>query len=370
MSLAVNASIVDPYVSGLGVYTIQLVKELEKIRHDLVVYTSFPEAFQFISAKSKRIGFPLGPAYGKKAHLARLIWTQIVLPIRLYNDNISQIFVPIPECVLGISIPQTVVVHDLIPLKFPQDYPYQHAYFRWYAAPLLRKAKKIITVSEHTKADMIAELGVNPCRIHVVPGGCNHADFHPHHDSTAIKLRYGLHRYLLYVGNLHPHKNLARLIQAFAHFSSRVPHQLVLVGKKDSRFYPSLEMLVEQLGLNGRVVFLDYVKQDDLGGMYTGAEAFVFPSLYEGFGLPLLEAMACGIPVVSGNTGAPAEVAGEAGILVDPHSVKDLAEALEYVLTTRGIRQDLQERGLRRAQQYRWDRTARKISGIIEGALS
>jgi glycosyltransferase involved in cell wall biosynthesis len=269
--------------------------------------------------------------------------------------------------VLGINIPQTVVVHDLIPLKFPKDYPYQNVYFRWYVAPLLRKAKKIITVSEQTKADVIAELGVNPCRIHVVPGGCNHADFHPHIDSTAIKLRYGLHRYLLYVGNLHPHKNLARLIQAFARFSSRVSHQLVLVGKKDSRFYPSLEMLVEKLGLNGRVVFLDYVKQDDLGGMYAGAEAFVFPSLYEGFGLPLLEAMACGIPVVSGNTGATAEVAGVAGILVDPRSVKDLAEALEYVLTTREIRQDLQERGLRRAQQYRWDRTARQISGIIEG---
>jgi glycosyltransferase involved in cell wall biosynthesis len=367
MSLAVNASIVDPYVSGLGVYTIQLVKELEKIRHDLFVYTSFPEAFQFISAKSKKIGFPLGPAYGKKAHLARLIWTQTVLPIRLLKDNISQIFTPIPECVLSINIPQTVVVHDLIPLKFPKDYPYQHVYFRWYVAPLLRKAKKIITVSEQTKADVIAELGVNTCRIHVVPGGCNHADFHPHIDSTAIKLRYGLHRYLLYVGNLHPHKNLARLIQAFARFSSRVSHQLVLVGKKDSRFYPSLEMLVGKLGLNGRVVFLDYVKQDDLGGMYAGAEAFVFPSLYEGFGLPLVEAMACGTPVVSGNTGATAEVAGVAGILVDPRSVKDLAEALEYVLTTQGIRQDLQERGLRRAQQYRWDRTARQISGIIEG---
>jgi glycosyltransferase involved in cell wall biosynthesis len=369
MSLAVNASIVDPYASGLGVYTIQLVKELEKIRSDLLVYTSFPEGFRFTSAKSKNIFFPLSPAYGKKAHLARLIWTQTVLPIRLLKDNISQIFSPIPECVLGISIPQTVVFHDLIPLKFPKDYPLQNVYFRWYVAPLLRKAKKIITVSEQTKCDLIADLGVNPCRIQVVPGGCNHADFHPYIDSTAIKHRYGLHRYLLYVGNFHPHKNLARLIQAFARFSSRVPHQLVLVGKKDSRFYPSLERLVEKLGLNGRVVFLDYVKQDDLGGMYTGAEAFVFPSLYEGFGLPLLEAMACGISVVSGNTGATAEVAGEAGILVDPHSVKDLAEALEYVLTTRGIRQDLQERGLRRAKQYRWDRTARQISGIIEGAL-
>ncbi|MEJ2230572.1 MAG: glycosyltransferase family 1 protein, partial [Nitrospirales bacterium] len=196
---------------------------------------------------------------------------------------------------------------------------------------------------------------------------CNHDDFHPHIDPTEIKLQYGLHRYLLYVGNLHPHKNLPRLIQAFAHLSSRVSHQLVVVGKKDKRFHPSLEALVEKLGLNGRVVFLDYVRQNDLGGLYAGAEVFVFPSLYEGFGLPLLEAMACGIPVVSGNIGATAEVVGEAGILVDPRSVKDLAEALEHILTAPGIRQDLQERGLRRAQQYRWDRTARQVSEIIEG---
>jgi glycosyltransferase involved in cell wall biosynthesis len=368
MSLAVNASIVDPYVSGLGVYTIQLVKELEKIRNDLIVYTSFPEAFQFTSAKSKNIVLPLGPAYGKKAHLARLMWTQTVLPVRLLKDNISKVFSPIPECVLGIGMPQTVVVHDLIPLKFPKDYPFQNFYFRWYVAPLLRKAQKIIAVSEQSKADLISDLGVNPGQIHVAPGGCNHGDFHPHIDPTDVKLQYGLHKYLLYVGNLHPHKNLPRLIQAFARLSSRVSHQLVVVGKKDKRFHPFLEALVEKLGLNGRVVFLDYVKQNDLGGMYAGAEVFVFPSLYEGFGLPLLEAMACGIPVVSGNIGATAEVVGEAGILVDPRSVKDLAEALEYVLTTRGIRQDLQERGLRRAQQYRWDRTAQQVSGIIEGA--
>jgi len=307
----------------------------------------------------------MGPSFGKKAHLARLVWTQTVLPVRLFKDNIAQIFTPIPECMLGIRIPQTVVVHDLIPLKFPKDYPFQNAYFRWYVAPLLRKAQKIISVSEQTKCDLMADLGINPDRIQVIPGGCNHADFHPHIDSREIKLQYGLHQYLLYVGNLHPHKNLARLIQAFASFATRVSHQLVMVGKKDKRFFPSLEMLVENLGLNGRVVFLDYVKQDDLGGMYAGADVFVFPSLYEGFGLPLLEAMACGIPVVSGSTGATAEVAGGAGILVDPRSVKDLAEALEYVLTTRRIRQDLQERGLRRAQQYRWDRTAQQVSALI-----
>ncbi|MDH5575974.1 MAG: glycosyltransferase family 4 protein [Nitrospirota bacterium] len=367
MSLAVNASIVDPYASGLGVYTIQLVKELEKIRQDLIVYTSCSETFQLTSAKSRNIFFPLAPAYGKKAHVARLIWTQTVLPVRLFKDNISQIFSPIPEYVLGTRIPQTVVVHDLIPIKFPQDYPFQYQYFRWYVAPLLRKAKTIITVSEQSKADLIAYLKINPCHINVVPGGCNHDDFHLHIDPNQIKLRYGLHRYLLYVGNLHPHKNPARLIQAFARFASRVPHQLIIVGKKDPRFYPSLEMIVGKLGLHGRVVFLDYVKQKELGGIYAGAELFVFPSLYEGFGLPLVEAMACGIPVVSGNRGATAEVVGDAGILVDSRSVKDLAEALEYVLTTQGIRQDLRQRGLRRAQRFRWETTAKQVSEIIGG---
>jgi glycosyltransferase involved in cell wall biosynthesis len=366
MTLAINASIVDPYVSGLGVYTVQLVKELAKIREDLLVYTSCPEAFSLASLRTKRIAIPLGPAYGKKAHLARLIWTQTIWPLRILKDNVSQIFSPIPECVRGMGVPQTVVVHDLIPLKFAKDYPVQNVYFRWYVGPLLRKVEKIITVSEQTKKDLIADMGVHPCRIQVVPGGCNHGDFHPHINSSEVKRQYGLHRYLLYVGNLHPHKNLPRLIQAFARFASRVSHQLVLVGKKDVRFYPSLERLVDALGLHGRVMFLDYVTQDDLGGLYAGAELFAFPSLYEGFGLPLVEAMSCGIPVVSGKSGATEEVVGEAGILVNPRNVQDLAEALEYVLTTEKIRQDLQERGLRRAQQYRWERTARQISVILE----
>lgn len=367
MSLGVNASIVDPYVSGLGVYTIQLVKELEKILPDLTVYTSCSEAFRLTTGKSRKIFFPLAPAYGKKAHLARLIWTQTVLPVRLFKDNISHYFSPIPEYVLGTRIPQTVVVHDLIPLKFPQEYPFQYQYFRWYVAPLLRRARRIITVSEQSRADLIADLEIDPCHITVVPGGCNHADFHPHINPTHVKMRYGLHRYLLYVGNLHPHKNLARLIQAFARFALRLPHQLVIVGRKDPRFYPSLETLVEKLGLHGRVLFLDYVKQGDLGALYVGAEMFVFPSLYEGFGLPLVEAMACGIPVVSGNSGATAEVVEDGGILVNPRSVKDLSEALEYVLTTQKLRQDLRHRGLSRAQQYRWEKTAKHVSEIIQG---
>jgi glycosyltransferase involved in cell wall biosynthesis len=366
MSLGINASIVGPYMSGLGVYTIELTKALENIRQDLIVYTSFPDAFQLTKAKRKNILFPLSPAYGKWAHLARLIWTQTILPIRLLQDRIAKLLIPIPECVLSSGLPQIVVVHDLIPLKFPKDYLWQNKYFRWYVAPLLRKASAIIAVSEQSKTDLMTFLGIHGRQIHVVPGGCNHIDFHPHIDPTETMRRYGLHHYLLYVGNLHPHKNLARLIQAFSRFSSRVSHQLVLVGKKDARFYPALENLVRTLGLNGRVVFLDYVKQHELGSLYAGAEAFVLSSLYEGFGLPLLEAMACGTPVVSGNGGAAAEVVGEAGILVDPSSVQDLAEALEYVLTTRGIRHDLQERGFKRAQQFSWERTARLVSGIIE----
>lgn len=365
MALAVNASIVDPFVSGLGVYTLQVVKELCKLRDDLNIYTSYPNAFRSTNVKIENIFVNLGPSYGKKAHAIRLVWTQTVFPIRLLKNKISKLFSPIPEGVVGISIPQTVVVHDLIPLKFPHEYPFQHFYFRWYVAPLLRKAKWIITVSEQSKADLVSDLRIDPIRIQVVPGGCDHSVFYPQPSNVKIKKKYGLNRYLLYVGNLHPHKNLHGLIKAFSHVSSVVPHQLVVVGKKDKRFSPMLEALAVDLGLKDRVLFLDYIGTEDLRSLYAGADVFVLPSLYEGFGLPLVEAMACGIPVISGKMGATAETVGEAGILVNPDNVKELGESIGNVLSSSGLRQDLREKSLNRAQQFRWDRTAEIISEII-----
>ena len=199
----------------------------------------------------------------------------------------------------------------------------------------------------------------------MIPGGCNHEIFHANIRADSVKKKYHLHSYCLYVGNFHPHKNLLRLIQAFHSLAKDGQHQLVVAGKKDSRFFPGLQSQVEKLGLHDKVLFLDYVPQEDLPELYAGAEFFILPSLHEGFGLPLIEAMACGVPVIASKGGAMEEVVGKAGVMVDPTNVDEMAEAMNNVFAHSGVRDTLRDLGLRQAKKYSWDITAKNISQVL-----
>ncbi|MDX1411725.1 MAG: glycosyltransferase, partial [Nitrospirales bacterium] len=163
------------------------------------------------------------------------------------------LFCPIPEGPFLSPVPTVLVIHDLIPLRFFRDYPAQRLYVQWYVKPLVRRAKTIIAVSETTKADLMEYFRIDAEKIHVIPGGCDHELFHPGINAEKVRQKYHLQSYCLYVGNLHPHKNLARLIQAFHRVAGERSHQLVIVGKKDPRFYPALQDRVDRLGLHGKV---------------------------------------------------------------------------------------------------------------------
>jgi len=366
MGFAVNASIVDSAMSGLGVYTVSLVCELIKIHKDLLIYTSHPKVFPQDNVRIRTISRQLGPAYGKRAHLQRLLWSQFILPKNLARDNAKSLFSTIPEGVFGGSVPQYLVVHDVTPLKFPKVYSLQWCYFQLYVRPLLRKAKRVITVSEQTKADVTKFLGISPSQIRVIPGGCNHEIFHVDIRADLVKKKYHLQSYCLYVGNFHPHKNLLRLFQAFHDLAKNGQHQLVIAGKKDPRFFPELQSQVEKLGLHAKVVFLDYVPQEDLPGLYAGAALFILPSLHEGFGLPLVEAMACGVPVIAAKGGAMEEVVEKAGIMVDPTNMSEMADAMNQVLTNSSVRDTLRDLGLRQAQKYSWSISAKMVSQVLD----
>ena len=163
-----------------------------------------------------------------------------------------------------------------------------------------------------------------------------------------------------------PHKNLRRLLKAFAAVSKRFPHTLVIAGKKDPRYYPALEAQTKALGLEGRVVFLDYVPPEELPALYAGADLFLLPSLYEGFGLPLLEAMACGIPVIASHAGSLSEVAGDAAVLIDPCDVQGMAGGMEALLGDPGMREALRRRGFEQATRFSWEQTAKLILEILQ----
>ena len=368
--LAVNASIVDPVLSGLGVYTVNLIKELSEFQEDLIIYTSCPNAFAQDQARIRSISKPLGPTYGKCAHLRRLLWTQFILPKSMARDKATVLFSTIPEGVFGEAVPQYLVVHDVTPLKFRKEYSLQWWYFQLYVRSLLRRVKRIIAVSEQTKADIMTSFGIPPSQIRVIPGGCRHESFHANINPDSVKRKYHLNSYCLYVGNFHPHKNLFRLIQAFGALAKNACPQLVIVGNKDPRYFPGLQAMVERLGLNANVLFLGYVPQNDLPGLYAGAEVFILPSLYEGFGLPLVEAMACGVPVIAAKGGAMEAVVDKAGIMVDPTNINEMAEAMNQVLANPELRGTLCERGLRQAKNYSWSTTAKMVSQVLDESKS
>jgi len=368
VKIAINASIVEPFLSGLGIYTVHLTQELAKMHDNVAVYTAFPRLCGVSARDCRAVTWRVQPSYGSLGHLLRLAWLQTALPVRLLADRASVLLSPVPEGLLLPVIPQVLVVHDVLPLRFPAEYPRQQYYFRHLVPAALKRARWIVVVSESTRRDLSTYYDIAQEKMRVVPNGVDAQRFRPGLNSLEVQRKYGLQSYLLFVGNLLPHKNLSTLLQAFAYIADCFPHQLVIAGKKDPRYYPALAAQVQTRGLWGRVQFLDYVAAGDLPALYAGADACVLPSFYEGFGLPLLEAMACGTPVIASRTSSMPEVAGKAALYFDPHDGYEMAQVLETVLGHADRREAMRRQGLAQAAQFSWSRTATVILSILQEA--
>lgn len=266
---------------------------------------------------------------------------------------------------LGVPRP-VVTVFDVIGRVVPGALPSLRArlLFEMTLRLSLRSAVQIITSSEATKRDLIATYQVVESRLKVVALAAD-AQFQPQsvQKITGVREKYGLpSRYILYVGSNKPHKNLVSLVRAFAALDTDAA--LVIAGHWDRR-YPEAMSLAQSLNIADRVRFIHEIADADLPPLLSSAEVFVFPSRYEGFGLPPLEAMACGAPVIVANTSALPEVVGDAGLLVVPEP-KLLAEAMQTVLDDPSLRMSLRERGLNRARQFSWAETARQTLHVYE----
>ena len=271
----------------------------------------------------------------------------------------------------GRSGKYVVTIHDVIPLILPRTFTPKHrAVVRLALARVRRRADHVIVPSHAVKRDVVRLLGLPEDLVTVTHHGCE-PRFHPRADPAshrAAAARYGLPpRYVLAVGTLEPRKNLTTLLQAFARLrrAGEVDPalRLVLAGARGWLDEPIFRA-VRSFGLDEVVRFPGFIDDDDLPDLYRGAEAFVFPSLYEGFGLPLLEAMACGAPVVTSNTSSLPEVAGGAALLVDPLDVGGLAAVVARVLRDEGLRERLRAAGLARARQFSWETAARQVLDV------
>jgi alpha-1,3-rhamnosyl/mannosyltransferase len=266
--------------------------------------------------------------------------------------------------------PSVVTIYDLIPRLYPKYIsPWARVIFEMAIHLAIVTSRLVISVSQSAKEDLVRLLGVPPSKVWVTPLGVD-SQFCPVNEKAIFNLRqrHDLPEgYILYLGINKPHKNLGRLVEAFAEVKTE--QKLVLAGKEDPR-YGEVHEVVKQLGLQDRVVFLGQVSEDDLPALYSGATLFVFPSLYEGFGLPLLEAMACGVPVVCSSTSSLPEIAGRAAIMVDPLDLSQWARALERVLGDSNLRASMREEGLKQAALFSWEKTAKGTLAVYRQVLS
>lgn len=304
------------------------------------------------------------------------IGEQLRIPLRLAREHIDLVHEPhyvLPPLTRSRSV---VTIHDCIHLMFPQYLPNRLGYYyargsMWTAT---RQADRILTVSEASKRDILRFFDIAPDKVQVIYNAIDERFFTPPDEATTdrVRQRYQLdHPFVLYVGNIKPHKNIERLIAGFGRARPGGPAglKLVIVGDEVSK-YPSLRQMVHRHQLDKHVRFLGFQPQETLASFYQLAGVFVFPSLYEGFGLPPLEAMACGTPVVTSNVSSLPEVAGDAALLVDPYNVDEIAAAIHRALTDEATRADLSARGRIRARQFSWHTAVDQIHRVYQEVLA
>ena len=280
----------------------------------------------------------------------RLLWAMLKLPRGV------GVFSPGYNAPLFVVRPFVFMIHDLNHIDRPENSNVlKRLYYRLIMRPACRKAFRVLTVSEYSRQRIVAWAGIDPNRVVNVGNGVDER-YRP--DVTPYDPSFP---YLLNVGNRKAHKNEARVLAAFAHANIDPAIHLIFTGRAND----VLLVQARRLEVEDRVVFAGRVPEEELPQLYRGALALVFPSLYEGFGLPVIEAMACGTPVLTANTTSLPEVAGNAAVLVDPLSVEQIAAGVEQLCADDILRETLRRKGLRRAAQFNWDDVAAKVKGVL-----
>jgi len=299
------------------------------------------------------------------------VYDQLKLPYFVYREKIDLFFSPYPKMPILSGCKKVITIHDLTPICldiYREGLTTNAQYISHYI--YARCANAIITDSEYSKNDIVKILKIPERRVHVIYDAVEEHFWKRHKPDNIRKVRskYKVpEKYIFYVANMNPHKNLKTLIKAYFQLSKSLKKKfsLVIAGSKSGQ-YPELFKLVQDLELSKNVLFPGFIDDKDLPALYQGATLFVFPSLYEGFGLPPLEAMTSGIPVIASNATSLPEVINDAGILVNPKDIKAFTNAITIVLSNPGIQNELSLRGLKRAKKFCQSKTAQNILTLFE----
>lgn len=365
MDIVVNTWFWDQPATGSGQY----------VRHLLPALIDLAPGSHF---------HPVSPGPASRSQLAGLFYKlwfeQVVFPRAATRQHADVAHIPYFAAPVRLATPTVTTVHDLIPMVLPayRRSVLVRVYTRLVAAGT-RWADAIIADSECSKRDTVAHLAVEPQRVHVIPlaAGPQFQPAAPEHIEH-VRSRYSLpERYVLYLGGFDQRKNVPALLRAFAQLRKQglqaTELRLVVAGRlpaADTGFTPDPQRVAADLALEESVIFPGWIAETDKPALYSGAELFVFPSIYEGFGLPVLEAMACGAPVMTSNASSLPEVAGEAGLTVDPNDIGALAQTMAVVLGDEERRQAMREAGLTWASCFSWKRTAQATLGVYRSVTS
>lgn len=365
MKIGIIVDSLNDNFAGISNYTYNLVENLSKLdtnNNNAFQLINYEKNQHFSQLKTIEINNPFKvlKTYGWYPYLIRKL-KKFDLDI-VHNPSQIPTYVKAKQKYI-------LTVHDLTPFIVPSESKFgRPTIYKILFPRTLKNADKIIADSYNTKKDLINYFKIPDDKIRVIYLAANEK-FKPlgNHEIYAFKDKYSLNfPFILYVGTLEGRKNIPHLIKSFCELRKKYKDiKLVIAGKKGWK-YKNIFSTIDELNLNKEIIFTGYVPEEDLPGLYNAATLFVYPSLYEGFGLPPLEAMACGTPVITSNSSSLPEIVGNAGIIVDPFNIKELADSMHKVLTNSALKIDLSKKGLERAKMFCWEKCARETFELYE----
>jgi len=366
LNIAIDVRTINKPRSGVGYYVTNLIKNLQDIdtkNHYCLISNNgeYENTFKahpnFESHKT---------IISNENHFIGDLWENITLPLFLRKKGVDVFHGPafmIP--LLNGKIGAVVTIHDIVSFRMPSTIPKKYAlYMQLLIRTVAKRANMVITVSEFNKRELMDCLNVPESKIKVVHHGVSPM-FKPDNDAAKrelLKAKFGVRKnYMLFVSNLEPRKNLVRLMEAFDQARAKLngEYQLVICGKK-GWLYKEILKTYEKLRGQDDIIITNYVNEDDLLGLYQNADMFVFPTLYEGFGLPVLEAMASGAPVITSNVSSLPEIAGDAAELINPLNVEEISNAMLKLAASSDTRMEMRKKGFAQAAKFSWGETARR----------
>ncbi len=386
MRIAINAYFLQQPATGSGQHLYYLLEALDAVDEANRYLVLYPRLSNTQIVRTPHLGsrFVVQEVRGTAEHLGarfgKMWWEQVALRQACAEEGVGLLHSPYFASPLFPNVPTVVTVHDVIPLVLPHYRRSLHARaYGGLVSAAARKAEAIITVSETSKKDIVRVLDIPAERVHVIYNAVDH-NLRQICDEAALEgvrdARGIAGDFVLYFGGFDERKNVERVIRAFHAARPRFerPCQLVLAGSLnlvgEHPLYPDPRPLIAKLGLEEQVIVTGRIPEEEKALLYSAATAFVFPSLYEGFGIPVLEAMACGAPTITSNDSSLPEVAGDAAWLVDPTSVEAIAEAMVRLVADEGLRNEMRRKGFQRVSQFSWETSALKTLEVYRRVIS